>query len=78
MVLDIEDIVLPPKQWNKLKRDEGQIEEMRLAIERGEDLVPILVYKRREDSKYGITDGRHRYIAHIRAECGTIEAIIYD
>jgi len=77
LVLPLEDIILPPKQWKKLRRDKGQIEEMRRDVEQGETMIPIVVY-RRPDGKYGIEDGRHRYIAHVLADTGTIDAIIYE
>ena len=50
---------------------------MRCSIERGELMVPIVVYQR-PDNKYGVEDGRHRYIAHVLADTGTINAVMYE
>jgi len=50
---------------------------MRRFIELGETMIPIVVY-RRPDGKYGIEDGRHRYVAYVLADAGTIEAIVYE
>lgn len=73
-LVGLDEVVLPPKQWKKLKRDRGQIEEMRRQVEEGECMVPIIVYER-PDGKLGIEDGRHRYIAHVLAEAEFIAVV---
>ena len=64
-------IRLSEKNRKRLRRDRGQIEELRQAYERGEDHPPIALLER-VDGEFDIEDGRHRFLA---AELAGIEVI---
>lgn len=58
-----------------LARDFGQIEEMRVQIEDGKEMVRV-VLRGRVSGGYNVEDGRHRVLAAKLAGMTFIEAII--
>jgi hypothetical protein len=74
--VNLEDVYVPEKTWNKIMRkDRGQIEEMRADFESDCDMVRV-VLRPRFGGGYNVEDGRHRVIAAKLAGMGAIEAII--
>lgn len=72
----LDEIYVSDSTWRKLmKRDHGQIEEMRQDIECGKEMVRV-VLRHRVDGGYNIEDGRHRVIAAKLADSGVIEALV--
>jgi hypothetical protein len=53
----------------------GRVEELRRAIESGEDVLPIRV-NALGDGTYVVRDGRHRIQAHLEAGIGLIYAFV--
>jgi ParB-like nuclease domain. len=74
--VSLSDVYMSDSTWAKLlDRDHGQIEEMRLQFEGGEEMVRV-VLRPRFGGGYNVEDGRHRVIAAKLADVGFIEAII--
>lgn len=72
----IEEIFISEKTIEKLqRRDQAQIEAMRLRYEAGHRMVPVVLC-RRFGGGYNIEDGRHRIIAAGLAELSFINAVI--
>lgn len=60
-----------------LRKDRGQIAEMRADIENGREMVPVIL-RPRIAGGYDIEDGRHRVVAAKLAGQTFIEALIVD
>lgn len=72
----LERIVLSAKNRQALRRDVGQIQQMRVILESGGDLLPIEVCGR-PDGLFEIEDGRHRFIAHEEAGFHSISCVVH-
>ncbi len=76
VLIDLEDVYVPERTWQKIMRkDLGQIERMLADFESDRNMVRV-VLRPRFGGGYNVEDGRHRVIAAKLAEVGTIEAII--
>jgi ParB-like chromosome segregation protein Spo0J len=76
VLIDLEDVYVPERTWQKIMRkDRGQIERMLADFESDRIMVRV-VLRPRFGGGYNVEDGRHRVIAAKLAEVGTIEAII--
>lgn len=74
--VELDEIFMSDSTWNKLmRRDFGQIKEMRDRFECGLEVVPVLLTPR-IDGCYNLKDGRHRFIAAKLADQCIIEAMI--
>ena len=74
--IPLDDVFVSDSTMEKLmKRDFGQINEMRMAIEDGKEMVRV-VLRNRCGGGYNIEDGRHRVIAAKLACAGVIEALV--
>lgn len=74
--IPLDEIYVSDSTMEKLlKRDFGQIKQMRMDIEDGKEIVRV-VLRNRCGGGYNIEDGRHRVIAAKLASAGVIEALI--
>ncbi len=76
VIVNLDEIHVTEKTWEKIMRkDRGQVLQMREEYESGREMFRV-VLRPRCDGGYNVEDGRHRVIAAKLAEVGTIEAII--
>jgi hypothetical protein len=75
IMVSLDEIHVPEKTWQKVMRDKGQIERMRVDFESGRNMVRV-VLRPRCGGGYNVEDGRHRVIAAKLAGVGFIEAMI--
>ena len=76
VAVSLDLVKVPQRMFEKLMRkDRGQIEEMRSEIENGRTMVPVVLRPNIEGG-YDIEDGRHRVVAAKLACASFIEAVI--
>ncbi len=76
VMVNLDEIHVPERTWNKiLRKDRGQVEEMRLEYESGRLMMRVIL-RPCLGGGYNIEDGRHRVIAAKLACAGFIEALI--
>jgi ParB-like chromosome segregation protein Spo0J len=74
--VNLDEVDVPQRTIDRIMRkDHGQIEELRADFENGRDIVRV-VLRRRCGGGYNVEDGRHRVIAAKFAGVSFIEAII--
>ena len=74
--VNLDEIYVPERTWNKvMRRDHGQIEQMRCDYESERGMVRV-VLRPRFGGGYNVEDGRHRVIAAKLAGAGCIAATI--
>ncbi|MBY0552372.1 MAG: ParB N-terminal domain-containing protein [Candidatus Obscuribacterales bacterium] len=76
VLVSLDDINVPKRMMEKLlRKDRGQIEEMRAAIEDGREMFRVIL-RPNISGGYDIEDGRHRIVAAKLAGASFVEALI--
>lgn len=76
VLVSLDDINVPKRMIEKLlRKDRGQIEEMRAAIEDGREMFRVIL-RPNISGGYDIEDGRHRIVAAKLAGASFVEALI--
>lgn len=76
VLVSLDDINVPKRMMDKLlRKDRGQIEEMRAAIEDGREMIRVIL-RPNISGGYDIEDGRHRIVAAKLAGASFVEALI--
>ncbi len=74
--VSLDEVYVPQKTWDRiLRKDAGQVSQMRGDYESGHGMVRV-VLRPRAGGGYNVEDGRHRVIAAKLAGESYIEAIV--
>lgn len=76
VLVSLDQINIPERMMQKLlRKDRGQIEEMRADIEDGREMFRVIL-RPNISGGYDIEDGRHRLVAAKLAGASHVEALI--
>ena len=73
--IPVHAVVLSDRNRAALARDWAQVEDHRRELESGKELLPVKV-RQRDDGRFDIEDGRHRFLACELSGQGYVSCIV--